>query len=210
MGRSALCGSWAGGLLLLFSMAIPAASMAESPPSESPPTAEVVTAPTRSVAPLPAPTTSHALFAGGFLSRDAALHAGLSLAYANEDWLDGRPRWTLSYSTSRLSGLVGRNTLNEDRFRLATGWYFRPDAVVTPYLQVGLGLVRYDRVDTDLFALLPNSAALLSFHVGAEGPLIEERIRVYADVGYNHINSATVYPLQLTVGVHYRLPMEPR
>jgi hypothetical protein len=108
------------------------------------------------------------MVAGMHIEQNSSLQPGVEVGYSRPDLLGGHPRFTASYSTSRLSVAFGSNGLAKDRFLVGAGWYFRPERVLDPYVQLEIGYTRFDRDDPDLFALLDNSAGILSLLFGLE------------------------------------------
>lgn len=144
------------------------------------------------------------LFVGGIVESNYSTQPGLQVSYASEAIAGGRPRFSFSYSTTRLSTALGSNALTEDRFQLGAGWYFRRARRISPYLGLNVGYTRFNREDEELFALLDNSAPILTLLAGAE-VTVHPSLRANANVGYSHLQSSTVYPLVAGLGLHYRL-----
>jgi opacity protein-like surface antigen len=140
---------------------------------------------------------------GAIVETNYSTQPGVQLSYGSSA-LGGRPRFSASYSTTRLATTRGSNALAEDRVQAGAGWYFRPASRFRHYLAVNAGYARYDREDAEIFALLDGGGAILSLLVGAEGTL-GPSLRVNGNVGYSALHSSTVYPFVATIGLHYHL-----
>jgi hypothetical protein len=139
---------------------------------------------------------------GAYVESNYSTQPGLQVSYGSPALLSGRPRFSLSYSTTRLATALGSNALVEDRLQTGAAWYFRPDRRVKPYTVMNLGFTRFDREDDGLFELLENTALIGSLSAGIEGRL-HQALRASGSIGYSALHSSTVYPFVATLGVHY-------
>lgn len=153
----------------------------------------------------PANAQLQGLRIGTHLEQNSSLQPGLELSYDNPAWLKGHPRFTLSYSTTRLATATGSNGLVKDRLLIASAWYFRPTKRIDPYLQLELGYARFNLENAEIFALLDNDAPLVSVLFGLETRWLDQRAGVYGDFGFSLIHSSTVYPFVASIGVNYKL-----
>lgn len=144
------------------------------------------------------------LLIGTFLETNYSTQPGLQVSYASPALLGGKPRFSASYSTTRIATALGSNALAEDRLQAGAGWHFRTARTLSPYAGVNIGFTRFDREDEQLFELLDNSAPILSLLLGLEARL-HPAIRASGSVGYSALQSSTVYPFLASVGVHYHL-----
>jgi hypothetical protein len=143
------------------------------------------------------------ILVGAIIETNYSTQPGVQLSYGSAA-LGGRPRFSASYSTTRLATARGSNALAEDRLQAGAGWYFRRAGRLTPYLAVNAGYARYDREDAEIFALLDGGGAILSLLVGAEGRL-GPALRLNGSAGYSALHSSTVYPFVASIGLHYHL-----
>jgi hypothetical protein len=143
------------------------------------------------------------ILVGATVETNYSVQPGVQLSYGSAA-LGGRPRFSASYSTTRLATAAGSNALAEDRLQAGAGWYFRPGSPFRHYLAVSAGYARYDREDAEIFALLDGGGAILSLLVGAEGRL-GPSLRANGHVGYSALHSSTVYPFVASIGLHYHL-----
>lgn len=148
---------------------------------------------------------------GAYIQKNAGLLPGFEVSYAPETLLRGHPRFSLGFLTSRPGSAFGSRALLEERFLLGAGWFFRPDRRIDPYIQLEAGYTRFDREDSELFALLDNDAMIASLLVGIDVRLLNSRFSIAGDAGYSILHSSTVYPFVTSFGIHYSLqPRTPR
>lgn len=155
--------------------------------------------------PVLAQGASNSVRVGPRVQKNAGVLTGFEVTYANEALLGGHPRFSLAFLTSRPRSVIGSNGLLEDRILLGAGWSFRPGKRIEPYLQLEVGYTRFDREDSELFALLDNDAMIGSLLVGIEARLFESRFSVVGDAGYSMLHSSTVYPFVTSLGIQYSL-----
>jgi len=141
---------------------------------------------------------------GAFVEKNYSTQPGIQVSYGRASLLDGRPRISAAYSTTRLATAGGSNALVEDRIQAGVGWYFRPVGRLSPYMAANAGYARFDREDAEIFELLDGGAVLLSLLFGAEVKLLPF-LRANGNVGYSALQSSTVYPLVASIGLHYHL-----
>ncbi|CAN5839510.1 hypothetical protein BH23GEM6_BH23GEM6_09370 [soil metagenome] len=141
---------------------------------------------------------------GAYVESNYSTQPGLQVSYGSPALLRSRPRFSASYSTTRLATTLGSNALVEDRLQAGAAWYFRPDRALTPYTALHVGFTRFDREDDQLFELLENNAPIVSLLAGMEGRL-RRTLRASGGVGYSALQSSTVYPFVATLGLHYEL-----
>lgn len=146
---------------------------------------------------------NQSIFVGGIIESNYATQPGFQVSYASDRIARGRPRFSFRYSTTRLSTALGSNALTEDRFQIGAAWYFRRTRTISPFIGLHVGYTRFDRENEEIFALLDNSAPILSLIAGTELKLLPS-LRASASLGYSHLQSSTVYPLVRGIGLHYR------
>lgn len=143
--------------------------------------------------------------------KNADVLPGFEISYAPEALFGGHPRFSLALLTSRPSAALGSRVLLEDRFLLGAAWFFRPGGRIDPYIQLEAGYTRFERENSEIFALLDNDAMIASILVGTEVRLFESRFSVVGEAGYSILHSSTVYPFVASVGIHYSIqPRTPR
>lgn len=139
------------------------------------------------------------------LEHNVSVMPGLELSYQRPDWFGGKPRFTLTYGTTRLAMAVGSRDLEKDRYQLGAAWQFRPRHAFDPYVQLSLGYEWFNRGDDRLFALLDNKAVMASLIAGVEWQIFR-RLGLRADAGLSLLQASTVYPIITSAGLHYGLP----
>lgn len=144
------------------------------------------------------------ILVGAVVERNYSTQPGIQVSYEGPSLLSTRPRFSASYTTTRISTAAGSNALSEDRFQLGVGWHLRERRRISPHLGVNVGYTTFEREDQQVFALLDHRAAIVSLLAGVEARL-PAGLRLSGDVGYSHLQSSTVYPLVVKVGLHYHL-----
>jgi len=139
---------------------------------------------------------------GTFVEKNYSTQPGAQVSYSSAAIMGGRPRFSASYSTTRLATALGSNALSEDRLQLGASWYFRPERTLSPFAGANAGYTRFDREDPHLFEDLDNASPILSFLAGTELRL-HRALRATGSIGYSALQSSTVNPLVASVGVHF-------
>jgi hypothetical protein len=152
--------------------------------------------------PRPAASQQPLVQLGTFVESNYSVQPGVQVGLSSPALFGGAPRLTAAWSSTRLATALGSNALAEDRLQLAAAWRFRRTARVQPFAAVSGGVTRFDRDDDELFALLDNSAPLLSLLFGAEGR-VHGPLRLHGHIGYSAIQSSTVYPFVAAVGLAF-------
>ncbi len=125
-------------------------------------------------------------------------YSGLEAEYAHPDILGGRPRMAISYLTSRMEEMAGRNVLVEDWLLLSPSWHFRPHKRFDPYLRFDIG---YTRFDDEGMGLEDTGSAILAPLVGVQWNFLPGKAALYYDVGFSLINSSPVDPGVFSLGL---------
>jgi len=141
---------------------------------------------------------------GTFVEKNYSTQPGAQVSYSSAAIMGGRPRFSASYSTTRLATALGSNALTEDRLQLGAGWYFRRGRTLSPFAGANVGYTRFDREDPHLFEGLDNSSAILSVLAGAE-VRVHPTVRANGSIGYSHLQSSTVDPFVASIGVNVPL-----
>jgi hypothetical protein len=133
---------------------------------------------------------------------------GIRASIAHDLILKGHPRLAVSYTTSRLSALAGRNILIKDDVRFNASWYFRPEKWIDPYAGIDVGFTRFNRENDEIFSLLDNRAGLFNLRVGIASTLLGGRLRPSIDGGLSiasliSTSPAPVFPLFFSIGVDF-------
>jgi hypothetical protein len=126
---------------------------------------------------------------------------GLRALFAHDLLLRRHPQIGVSYTTSRLGALAGRNVLKKDNVLLSASWHFRPERMIDPHAGIDIGFTRFDRESDDLFALLENRAPMFNLRVGIASALLGGRLRAAVDGGIALAQSSTVFPLFIGAAV---------
>ncbi len=144
---------------------------------------------------------SPTLLAGLHLQANSAYLPGLHVAAYDSRILDGSPRLTLGWSTSRLADALGSLGLVEDWVTLTPAWYFRPQKTINPYVELELGYARYAPA-APAFDLIDNDSPVITLSGGSEFALLDGRLRLFADLGFSLLSSSIVYPFQFAIGLN--------
>ena len=124
---------------------------------------------------------------------------GISIAYSNKNLKTDKLYFGLSYVTSRLGSAMGSNAIKQDNFIISSGYYFRKNHLIRPFLRANTGFFTANYCDK-VFDDLPNSSLLLSSDAGLSFQT-KQPLKIALSLGYNFITGdgikgpGTLYPV---------------
>jgi hypothetical protein len=162
------------------------------------------------------PATNKPVFDVGIrLQKSIDLYAenGITVQYTHPKLANNRLYVGASYVTSRLGTALASNAIKQDNIVLFTGYYFRPNWTIQPFVKANVGYFKAD-YGLDLFNDLPQRSLLASPEIGlCYCPAFP--LKISGSIGYNLLTGngvlgpGTLYPVFVQTSITWNILKKP-
>lgn len=126
---------------------------------------------------------------------------GVEIGYSNFNLGAHKLEFKCAYLTSRLEQVFRRNVKKQDYYLFSPLWHFRRNNLFDPILKADLGYTRFDIENEKIFRDLDHDSWVAALNVGLNLNLGQGETGLYYQVGYNLIQTSTLYPVVFGIGI---------